>query len=40
MSTTAPAPAPPPVDRPMPAPTRDSQPYWDGVREGRFMLQH
>ena len=35
MSTTAPAP-----ERPMPAPTRDSQPYWDGLREGRFVLQH
>jgi hypothetical protein len=35
MSTT---PAPP--ERPLPAPTRDSQPYWDGMREGRLMLQH
>ena len=36
MSTAAPA-AP---ERPLPTPTRDSQPYWDGMREGRFMLQH
>jgi hypothetical protein len=36
MSTTTPA-AP---ERPLPTPTRDSQPYWDGLREGRFMLQH
>jgi uncharacterized OB-fold protein len=35
MSTT---PAPP--ERPLPTPTRDSQPYWDGMREGRLMLQH
>ena len=27
-------------ERPMPTPTRESQPYWDGMREGRFMLQH
>ena len=25
---------------PLPTPTRDSQPYWDGLREGRFVLQH
>ncbi|CAN5602032.1 Zn-ribbon domain-containing OB-fold protein [soil metagenome] len=37
--STAPASAPLP-ERPMPAPTRESQPYWDGMREGRFMLQH
>ena len=37
--STAPAPAPVP-ERPMPTPTRESQPYWDGMREGRFMLQH
>ena len=37
--STAPAPAPLP-ERPMPTPTRESQPYWDGMREGRFMLQH
>ncbi len=34
-STVSPAP-----ERPMPTPTRESQPYWDGLREGRFMLQH
>jgi uncharacterized protein len=27
-------------ERPLPTPTRESQPYWDGLREGRFMLQH
>ena len=27
-------------ERPLPTPTRDSQPYWDGMREHRFMLQH
>src|SRR5262249_15827149 len=32
--------APPPPDRPLPTPTRDSQPFWDGLREGKFMLQH
>ncbi|SKA33828.1 hypothetical protein SAMN02745126_05413 [Enhydrobacter aerosaccus] len=37
MSTTAVPPAP---ERPLPTPTRESQPYWDGLREGRFMLQH
>ncbi len=35
MSTTTSAP-----ERPLPTPTRDSQPYWDGLSEGRFMLQH
>ena len=35
--STAPAAAP---ERPMPTLTRESQPYWDGLREGRFMLQH
>ena len=35
----APAPAPAP-ERPLPVPTRESQPFWDGMREGRFMLQH
>ncbi len=40
MSSTPAQPAPPPLDRPLPTPTRDSQPYWDGLREGRFMLQH
>ena len=24
----------------MPTPTRESQPYWDGLREGKLMLQH
>ena len=38
MSTAA-APAPLP-ERPMPTPTRESQPYWDGLREGKLMLQH
>jgi len=37
--STASASAPLP-ERPMPTPTRESQPYWDGMREGRFMLQH
>ncbi|MCW5735704.1 MAG: Zn-ribbon domain-containing OB-fold protein [Enhydrobacter sp.] len=37
--STAPAPAALP-ERPMPTPTRESQPYWDGMREGRFMLQY
>ena len=37
MSTTPAAPAP---ERPMPVPTRESQPFWDGMREGKFMLQH
>ncbi len=36
---TVPAAAPAP-ERPLPTPTRESQPYWDGMREGRFMLQH
>jgi uncharacterized protein len=31
---------PPAPERPMPAPTRDSQPYWDGLREGKLVLQH
>lgn len=35
--STAPAAAP---ERPMPSPTRESQPYWDGLREGKLMLQH
>ena len=35
MSSTPAAP-----ERPLPTPTRDSQPFWDGMREGRFMLQH
>ena len=38
MSTT-PTAAPLP-ERPMPVPTRESQPYWDGMREHRLMLQH
>jgi uncharacterized OB-fold protein len=37
--STAPAAAPVP-ERPMPTPTRESQPYWDGLREGKLMLQH
>jgi uncharacterized OB-fold protein len=37
MSTVAAAPAP---ERPMPAPTRESQPYWEGLREHKLMLQH
>ena len=37
--STAPATAPAP-ERPMPAPTRDSQPYWEGLCEGKLMLQH
>jgi uncharacterized OB-fold protein len=37
MSGAATAPAP---ERPLPVPTRESQPYWDGLREGRLMLQH
>ena len=37
MSTT-PAPAAP--ERPMPVITRESQPYWDGMREHKLMLQH
>ncbi len=24
----------------MPVPTRESQPYWDGMREHKLMLQH
>jgi uncharacterized protein len=26
--------------RPLPTPTRESKPYWDGLKEGRFRLQH
>jgi uncharacterized protein len=26
--------------RPLPAPTRESKPYWDAMKEGRFRLQH
>jgi uncharacterized protein len=37
MSTTI---APPAPERPLPTPTRESQPYWDGLREHKFMLQH
>ena len=38
MSTaTVAAPAP---ERPLPTPTRESHSFWDGMREGRFMLQH
>lgn len=38
--STAPVAAPPPVERPLPTPTRESQPHWEGLREGKFMLQH
>lgn len=38
--SVAPTSTPPAPERPMPTPTRESQPYWDGLREGRFMLQH
>ena len=38
---SAPTVAPPPApERPLPTPTRESQPHWDGMREGRFLLQH
>jgi uncharacterized OB-fold protein len=37
MSTPAPPAAP---ERPMSTPTRESQPYWDGLRDGKLMLQH
>lgn len=37
MSSTTTPPAP---ERPMPVPTRESQPYWDGMREHKFMLKH
>lgn len=30
----------PAPERPLPVPTRESQPYWDGLREGRFLLQY
>lgn len=38
--SVAPTSTPPAPERPLPTPTRESQPYWDGLREGRFMLQH
>ena len=25
--------------KPLPEPTRDSKPYWDGLNEGRLLLQ-
>jgi uncharacterized OB-fold protein len=25
--------------KPLPEPTRDSKPYWDGLKEGRLLLQ-
>ncbi len=25
--------------RPIPEPTPDSKPYWDGLRAGRFLVQ-
>ena len=31
---------PPLPERPLPTPTRESQPYWDGMREHKFRLQH
>jgi uncharacterized OB-fold protein len=31
---------PPMPERPLPAPTRESQPYWDGTQEHKFRLQH
>jgi uncharacterized OB-fold protein len=31
---------PAPPERPLPTPTRESQPYWDGLREHRLVLQH
>ena len=37
--STVPAAVPAP-ERPLPSPTRESQPHWDGMREGRFLLQH
>jgi len=37
---TTSAATPPMPERPLPVPTRESQLYWDGLREGRFMLQH
>lgn len=27
-------------DKPLPTPDPDSKPYWDGLREGRLLLQH
>ena len=27
-------------DRPLPRPARESQAFWDGLREARFMIQH
>lgn len=26
--------------RPLPTPTRESKPYWEGLKEGRFRVQH
>ena len=37
MSTIA---TPPVPERPLPTPTRESQPYWDCMREHKFRLQH
>jgi uncharacterized protein len=31
---------PPMPERPLPTPTRESQAYWDGMREGKLVLQH
>jgi uncharacterized OB-fold protein len=36
MSTVA---TPPPPERPLPTPTRESQPFWDGMKEHKFRLQ-
>ncbi len=37
MNTVA---TPPVPERPLPTPTRESQPFWDGMREHKFRLQH
>jgi uncharacterized OB-fold protein len=31
---------PPVPERPLPTPTRDSLPYWEGLKEGKLRLQH
>ena len=30
----------PEPQRPLPTPTRESKPYWEGMKEGRLRLQH